>query len=219
MRRSSFRSSPKILTAMFARVPGQHVIDSVGDGLPDRDVRARQQRQAIPNLLQHDTTGTIAFPQLDVDLRRLDALHVLVALGAAGAPCGAHDLRHLEQEPLQRRAEAIGGLQAGPGQGHGADDQRALVELREKRPPHSRHTQTRGHEQHAGDDEHRGRVIEDAREHPPVSRLHPPDQPGLAPFTHRPQLWQQIRRQDRRDRQRDNERGKQRDQIGESKGL
>ena len=66
----------------------QHVVDAVGDRLADRDVRAGQQRDLLTKLLEHGLRGRVLHRQAHVDLGRLDALDVLVELGAAGAPRG-----------------------------------------------------------------------------------------------------------------------------------
>ena len=50
-----------------------------------------------------------------VDLRGLDALHVLVQLGPAGPPGRRRHLRHAQQHPLQRIAERVRVRQTGPG--------------------------------------------------------------------------------------------------------
>ncbi len=64
-----------------------------------------------------------------VDLGGVDVLGVLVELGAAGAAGRRDDLGLRQQDLLDAPAERVGLGQRGPRQRHGADGQRALVEL------------------------------------------------------------------------------------------
>ena len=63
----------------------EHVIYPVGDGLPNRHIGARNKRESVPDLLQHDIPRAVLHSQLDVDLSRLHALHVLVKFGTPRA--------------------------------------------------------------------------------------------------------------------------------------
>ena len=76
------------------------MVDAVRDRLPDRHVRARQAAEAAPQLRQQLLARPLGLAQADVDLRRLDALHVLVEFGAAGAPRGGDDLGLRQQDLL-----------------------------------------------------------------------------------------------------------------------
>ena len=126
---------------------GQHVVDAVRDRLADRDVGARQQRHLLPQLLEHRLARPVLHLQADVDLRRFDALHVLVELRAAGSPRRRRHLRHAEHQPLQRVAQRVRIGEARARDGHGADGQRAFVELGEKRSARCKDADERGDQQ------------------------------------------------------------------------
>ena len=78
------------------------------DRLADRHVRARQRREAAPQLGEQLGARPAGLAQADVDLRRFDALHVLVVLGAAGPPRRRDDLRLRQQDLLDAPADLVG---------------------------------------------------------------------------------------------------------------
>ena len=67
-----------------------------------------QQRHLLPQLLEHGLARPVLHREPHVDLGRLDALHVLVELGAAGPARRRRHLGHAEQQPLERIAQRIG---------------------------------------------------------------------------------------------------------------
>ena len=152
-----------------------------------------------------------------VDLGRLDALHVLVELGAAGAPRRRRHLGHAEQQPLERSCpSAFESARLVPGIGHGADGQRAFVELRQERPAGRDDADQRRHEQRRRRAEHRAPVREGVAEPALVRGLEPPRQPRLRARRDQPRVRQQPRAQHRRHGQRDHQRGHQRHDIREA---
>ena len=109
------------------------MIDAVRDRLPDRDIRAGKQRHLLPQLLEDGFPRPLLHLQADVDLGRFDTLHVLVELGSPGAarrgrrPPGRSSSSRSSALPRRVR---VGEARARDG--HGADRQRAFVELRQK---------------------------------------------------------------------------------------
>ena len=70
--------------------------------------------------------------EVDVDLAVVDALGMLVELGAAGAAADRFDLRHLREQPLGQQAEPVRLGQRNAGIVLKREHQRALVERRQK---------------------------------------------------------------------------------------
>ena len=82
----------------------QHVVDAVRDRLADRDVRAREQRHLLPQLLEEGLLRTDrSSVRPHVDLGRLHALHVLVEFRSSRAPGRRRHLRVREHQPLDAR--------------------------------------------------------------------------------------------------------------------
>ena len=131
--RSVWRSSPKIFTAMFARVPDSMWSMRCEIGWPIVTFVPGSSDTFWRNLLEHGLSRTLLHRQAHVDLRGLDALHVLVELRAPGAPGRRRHLRHAQQQPLERVAERVRVRQARAGDRDRAHRQRAFVELRQER--------------------------------------------------------------------------------------
>ena len=91
---------------MFARVP-EHVIDAMRDRLADRDVRSWEQRRFLPQLLEHLFARPILHLEANIDLGRLDALHVLIELGSASATRRGRDFGDAEHQSFERIAQRV----------------------------------------------------------------------------------------------------------------
>jgi hypothetical protein len=61
----------------------------------------------IETFVQQFIARPLTLAQSHVDLGGLDALHVLVELGAAGAPGGGHHLGLRQQDLLDARADLV----------------------------------------------------------------------------------------------------------------
>ncbi len=109
----------------------QHVIEAMRDRLPDGDA-CRQHGQARADVGQHLFAAARRLAQVDIELAVVDALGVLVELGAAGAAADRAHLRHVGDNLLGEAADAIGFGQADAGLQHDADQHRALVERRQE---------------------------------------------------------------------------------------
>ena len=118
---------------------GQHVVDAMRDRLTDRHVGARQRRETAPQVREQLRTRPRRVAQADVDLRRFDALHVLVELGAARAARRRDDLRLREQNLLDPPANLVRLRQRCPRQRVRLDRQAAFVELGQESRAHLRH--------------------------------------------------------------------------------
>ena len=142
-RRSVTRSSPTILTAMFARVPDSMWSMRCEIGCPMATFVPGSPAKLAPQLRQQLLARPLRLAQADVDFRRLDALHVLVELGAARAPGRGHDLGLRQQNLLDPRADLVRLAERRPRQRVHADGQAALVELGKKRGAEARRRRPR----------------------------------------------------------------------------
>ena len=196
----------------------QHVIDAMRDGLADRDVRARQQRHLLAQLLQHRLARAVLHREPHVDLRGFDALDVLVQLRSARSPGRRRHLRHAEQQPFERVAQRIRVGEARPGDGDGADGQRAFVELRQERPAEHRAMPTSAAMNSAAAVASTVRQYVSAWRQPAlVDRLQPPRQPRLRSRGDQARVRQQPGTEHGRDGQRDHQRRGQRHDVPEPK--
>ena len=137
-RRSVGRSSPKTLTAMFARVPDSMWSMRCEIGWPIVTFVPGSVEKPRRSAASSSARGRSGVAQADVDLRRLDALHVLVELGAAGPPRRGDDLGLRQQDLLDAPADLVGLGERRAGQRVGLHGQAALVELRQERRAHPR---------------------------------------------------------------------------------
>ena len=85
---------------MFARVPDSMWSMRCEIGWPIVTFVPGSPAKLAPQLGQQLLARPLALAQADVDLRRLHALHVLVELGAPGAPRRGHDLGLRQQDLL-----------------------------------------------------------------------------------------------------------------------
>ena len=85
----------------------QHVIDAVRDRLSDRDVGARKRREAAPQRRQQLCTRPASIAESHVDLRRFDALYVLVELRAPCASGGRHYFGLSQHDLLDAAADFV----------------------------------------------------------------------------------------------------------------
>ena len=92
-RRSICRSSPKIFTAMFARVPESMWSMRCEIGWPIVTFMPGSSDTFCRMLVEHLVLRPVLHLEPHVDLGRLDTLHVLVELRPAGAPGRRRDLR------------------------------------------------------------------------------------------------------------------------------
>ena len=160
----------------------EHVIDAVRDRLTDRHVRARQRREAAAQLREQLRARPPGLPQAHVDLRRLDALHVLVVLGAAGAARRGHDLRLRQQDLLDATPDLVGLRQRRAGQRVGLNRQGAFVELRQKRACPSASSPAAAMTSSTADDgHHETGMIERAGQILREARLERARQPAVVP--------------------------------------
>ena len=70
--------------------------------------------------------------QADVDLRRFDALHVLVELGTSGAPCRRDDFGLGQQNLFDALADLVRLRERRAGQRVGLDRQAAFMKFRQE---------------------------------------------------------------------------------------
>jgi hypothetical protein len=96
-------------------------------------------RVAMPNRVMNpaiDATdglpGPIFHLQANVDLRRLDTLHVLVEFRSTGSPGRRRYLRNAEHQTLERVPHSVGVGETRSGDRHRAHRQRTFVELRQE---------------------------------------------------------------------------------------
>jgi hypothetical protein len=108
------------------------VIEPVRDGLAHRDAHAGQVGERGPQVGEDRLGRALRAPQLDVDLAVVDALGVLVALGAAGASPVDHP--GTVAAPLGEHAQ-LRGLGARFRGALARSRGRALGERRQERPP------------------------------------------------------------------------------------
>ena len=146
------------------------------DRLADRDVRARQQRHFLAELLEDDLARPILHGQADVNLRRFDTLHMFVELRAAGSPGRRRHLGHAQQQPFQAIAKRVGVRQARAGDRHRTDGQGAFVELRKERSTSGHNTDQRRDQQRRRRGQHRAPVREGVAEPALIPGLEPPGQ-------------------------------------------
>ena len=86
----------------------EHVVDAVGDRLADGDVHPRhgsQSTRAAP--ARNSSFERSCIVETNVDLRRLDALGVLVQLGAPGAAGGGLHFGERQQDLLDQLSEPV----------------------------------------------------------------------------------------------------------------
>ena len=131
--RSVGRSSPKILTAMFARVPESMWSMRCEIGWPIVTFVPGQQRDLLPDLLEQllRAAGPSSRDARRSPPIRRPARARRARRGRFAAPWT--DFRHAEQQPLERIAERVRVGEARARNRHGADGQGAFVELGQKR--------------------------------------------------------------------------------------
>ena len=188
------------------------------DRLADRDVRARQQRR--PSRAVSSSTasrGRSFIVEAHVDLRRFDALHVLVELGAPvrrAVDVTSGTLSSSRSSALPKRIR-VGEARAR--NRHRAHGQRAFVELRQKRSARGEDADERRDEQRRRRREHQPPIGERVRaasaRTPPSSRR---VSRGSVAGSDQPRVRQQPRAQHRRHRQRHDQRRDQRDDVREA---
>ena len=189
----------------------QHVIDPVRDRLADRHVRAGQRRKPAPQLGEQLVARPLGLAQADVDLGRLDALHVLVELGAAGAARGRDDLRLREQDLLDAPADLVRLGQRRARQRVRLHRQAAFVELRQERRAHPRDRDARRRPgARAPTAMTVPRVIERVRQAPRRTGLERSRQPAVVAALDRSRVRQERVAQRRRDDDRHDQRREQR---------
>ncbi len=103
----------------------------MGDRLTDGD-RYGQHGELGADVGEHLLLAALGARQIDVDLGVVDAFGMLVELGAAGAPPQAPGLGNLHDEPLGKRAQAIGFGKGDAGVVLQVDEDGALVERGQK---------------------------------------------------------------------------------------
>ena len=140
-----------------------------------------QRREAAPQIGEQFGARPARFSQADVDLRRLDALHVLVQFGAAGSSRRRDHFGLGEEDLLDAPADLVGFRQRRAGQRVRLDGEAALVELRQERRAHARDRAIAASQQRQRDDHHGARMVERARQIAGEARLERPRQPPLVP--------------------------------------
>ena len=110
------------------------MIEAVRDRLADGDATTGSTRELGADVGEHLLLAALRAGQIDVDLGVVDALGVLIELGAAGAPAEALHLGNLHDQPLGDGAEAVGLGQRDAGVVLQVDEDGALVERRQERP-------------------------------------------------------------------------------------
>ena len=165
--------------AMFARVPDSMWSIRCEIGCPI----VTFVPGSVENPRRSDASSSSREPlrlaQADVDLGRLDALHVLVELGAAGAPRRRDDFRLGEQDLLDPPADFVRLRERGAGQRVRLDRQAPFVELRQERRAHPGDGGARDDQQRQRHADHDRRMIERVRQQPREARLQRPRQPAL----------------------------------------
>ena len=217
-RRSTARSSPKILTATLAREPESmwSMRCEIGWPMVTLVPGASASRSRISS-----STASRGRP---VSSRR-------TSISADSTPCtcsssAARPVRRLvaatsgtlEQKPFDGAAEGARLGQARPRQGHRADDQRALVERGQERPPQERGRRRRRRRERARRRQHRARAPQGMGQQPPVA---PADRGGQGRLAggRRAAGGQQVEAEHRRQGQGHDQRRGQRDEIYERQRL
>ena len=152
------RSSPKTLTAMLARVPDSMWSIRCEIGCPIVTFVPGSVENCRRSSASSSCARAAGLAQADVDLGGLDALHVLVVLGAAGPARGRDHLRLRQQDLLDAPADLVGLRQRGAGQRIRLHGQAAFVELGQEGGAHAGQRRSRGDQQRRPrDGDHRTR--------------------------------------------------------------
>ena len=160
----------------------QHVVDPVRDRLTDRHVGAGQRREPAAQIGEQLGARPAGVPQADVDFRRLDALDVLVELGAAGPAGGGDDFGLRQQDLFDAPADLVRLRERRAGQRVRLNGEAAFVELGQERGAHARHRRHRRPASSASDSRHRPCPDGRARAAGPREpRLERPRQPPVVP--------------------------------------
>ena len=135
--RSLYRSSPKILTAMLARVPESMWSMRCEIGWPMVMFIPGTSEKSLRSSAEESSLGA-SRRQLKryVQFGGLDTLRVLVQFRPAGAAGDAGNFRMGEQHALDDSAQFVRLLKRRARQGDGADRQRAFVEFRQEAAAH-----------------------------------------------------------------------------------
>ncbi len=110
---------------------GEQVIEPVRDGLAE-DQRRRQRAHARAQIRHHLGTRPAIGAQGEFEFGIVQALGVLVLLGAAGAAADAGHLGHIQRQFLRRGADLVCGLQRNARPQQQVYGQAAFIERRQK---------------------------------------------------------------------------------------
>ena len=179
-------------------LPAQHVLDAVTDRLAEGHVRTRHDGERRSQVGQERLAAARVVAQDDLDLARFRSLHVLVALGAAGAPRRRHHRRIFEQRLFGQVGQRVALVEARPRREHDGHVEAPFPQLGQKSlagEEERRHAECGQRDRAGGEGERLAhRRVEDGRE----GALEPADQRRLARRERAPRR-EQERRQHRRD--------------------
>ncbi|MNS82836.1 hypothetical protein D3C72_1165930 [compost metagenome] len=194
------------------------MVDAVGERPAEVDLH-RQDRGGLADLLQEGFLGAVLEPEHHVDFRRIHALGVLVELRSARAAGGRLDLGERQQDGFEAAPQLIRALERGARERHGADRQRALIELGQESPPEERHEgQCANQQGHRRTDDDLG-VRQRGTQNRAVARLQLANHPAFVLRVLDTLLAEQVIARHRCDGERDDERGEDRHEVGEAQRL
>ena len=136
--RSVARSSPKIFTAMFARVPESMWSMRWEIGWPMVTFVPGTAESLRRRSARNSSLLAILHLQADFHLGGVHVLRVLVELRAAGAARGGDDFGLAEEDLLDHPAEAVGRFERRAGQRDEVDGERPFVEVGQERAARER---------------------------------------------------------------------------------
>ena len=150
--RSTARSGPKILTARFVLLP--EIMWSMRwlIGCPKRDRDAGDGRHRPAHLGEQLLLAAVPGRKHDLHLGGVDALDVLVLLGAAGAAAGRDDLGNASSASSTSRPSASLSASGDAGRADDADRERSFVERRQEAAAEERQRIASGGDQDRGRD-------------------------------------------------------------------
>ena len=116
-------------------LPREHMVDAVRDGLAQGELHPWNRGESLSDIGEELCFAAGVFAESNFDLRRLDALNVLVSLGASCAPRRRHHGGVFQERSLGEGAKRVGLFKRGSRKRDRRDRQTAFVELRQKRAP------------------------------------------------------------------------------------
>ena len=191
---------------------GEQVVEPVRDRLAHVDGDAGDLVELVADLAEDRLSTALGLGQIDVDLRVVDALRVLIELGATGPTAGGDDLGDLAHEALGERAEAVRFLERCTRPGADVDSEGSFVERWEELAAEERHRRCRGDDERQSRGHHRLGVPHREREDAAVRRLDLANEPPVV-VIHPLHRRQEVRAQRRGDREGDDERRQDRHDV------